>query len=249
MHIVGEPNRKEPVRFTVSIVSHGSGTLLPGLLADLRRTLPQESELLLTFNVPEDESFLGAFGDLPLRILRNDAPKGFGANHNQAFAASRGAYFVIVNPDVRLPCSPFDALALAVSDASVGACAPRVVSPQGTVEDSVRHYPSVMRLGKRVLLGRREADYGGEQLAPVDWAAGMFVMFRREAFDAVRGFDERYFMYFEDADICRRLWSRGLKVLYVPAATVVHDARRRSHRDPQHLRWHLRSALRFLVGV
>jgi GT2 family glycosyltransferase len=77
----------------------------------------------------------------------------------------------------------------------------------------------------------------------------MFVMFRREAFDAVRGFDERYFMYFEDADICRRLWSRGLKVLYVPAATVVHDARRRSHRDPQHLRWHLRSALRFLVGV
>jgi len=245
---VDQSYRAAPVHVTVSIVSHGSGRLLPALLSDLRRTLPPGAEVLLTFNVPEDESFLGAFGDLPLRILRNDAPKGFGANHNQAFAASRGSYFVIVNPDVRLAQSPFYALKLSLGDASVGACAPSVLSPQGTVEDSVRHYPTVMSLAKRVFLGRREVDYRGEKIVPVDWAAGMFVMFRREAFDAVCGFDERYFMYFEDADICRRLWRRGLKVLYVPLVTVVHDARRHSHRNPQHLRWHLRSALRFLAG-
>ena len=237
------------MRFSVSIVSHCSGALLPALLTDLRRTLPNESELLLTFNVPEDESFLGAFGDLPIRILRNDKPKGFGANHNQAFAASRGAYFLIVNPDVRLSASPFHSLMQPFVTSCVGACAPRVMSLAGSVEDSVRRYPTVLRLVKRVLMGSRNIDYKAEIATPVDWAAGMFVMFRREAFEAVGGFDERYFMYFEDVDLCRRLQQAGWAIIYHPGTSIIHDARRASHRQADHLRWHIRSAIRYLLGV
>jgi hypothetical protein len=237
------------MRFSVSIVSHCSGALLPALLTDLRRTLPNESELLLTFNVPEDESFLGAFGDLPIRILRNDKPKGFGANHNQAFAASRGAYFLIVNPDVRLSASPFHSLMQPFVTSCVGACAPRVMSLAGAVEDSVRRYPTVLRLVKRVLMGSRNIDYKTELATPVDWAAGMFVMFRREAFEAVGGFDERYFMYFEDVDLCRRLQQAGWVIIYHPGTSIIHDARRASHRQADHLRWHIRSAIRYLLGI
>jgi len=237
------------MRFSVSIVSHCSGALLPALLTDLRRTLPNESELLLTFNVPEDESFLGAFGDLPIRILRNDKPKGFGANHNQAFAASRGAYFLIVNPDVRLSASPFHSLMQPFVTSCVGACAPRVMSLAGAVEDSVRRYPTVLRLVKRVLMGSRNIDYKTELATPVDWAAGMFVMFRREAFEAVGGFDERYFMYFEDVDLCRRLQQAGWVIFYHPGTSIIHDARRASHRQADHLRWHIRSAIRYLLGI
>ncbi len=240
----------DPVHLSISIVSHGSGALIATLLSDLRPLLPPASEILVTFNIPEDESFLADFSDLPLSVLRNDAAKGFGANHNQAFAVSRGRCFVIVNPDIRLRESPFEALVDALGP-GIGACAPVVLSPGGSIEDSTRRFPTIPRLMKRVLLKQRHADYLaiGASPIPIDWSAGMFVAFAREAFESIGGFDIRYFMYMEDADICRRLWRDGWSVMLVPSARVIHDARRASWRDARHRRWHLRSALRFLVGI
>lgn len=197
------------MKFSISIVSHRSGALIANLLADLREWLPPESEILITINVKEDESFLAACSDLPITVLRNDVQQGFGSNHNQAFRISKGCLFVVVNPDVRLEVSPFGALERAMTGEPVGACAPIVLSPSGRVEDSVRRFPSLLRLAVRVLLRRRQADYPHDACTtiPVDWAAGMFVVFARETFAAVAGFDTRYYMYFEDADICRRLWA------------------------------------------
>jgi N-acetylglucosaminyl-diphospho-decaprenol L-rhamnosyltransferase len=65
-------------------------------------------------------------------------------------------------------------------------------------------------------------------------------------FRELRGFDERYFLYYEDVDLCRRLRKRGYEVVLVPSASAVHDARRESHRNLRHLSWHLASIARFL---
>jgi hypothetical protein len=81
-----------------------------------------------------------------------------------------------------------------------------------------------------------------------DWVAGMFMLFRREVFAEMSGFDERYFLYYEDVDLCRRLRRRGYDVRLVPTVTAVHDARRESRRSLRHLRWHLASMARFLFG-
>jgi N-acetylglucosaminyl-diphospho-decaprenol L-rhamnosyltransferase len=238
------------LRFSISIVSHRSGALIPALLADLRECIPADSEILVTLNVPEDEAFLEPFADLPLSVLRNPRQRGFGDNHNQAFAASRADYFVVVNPDIRLPASPFEKLVAGMAP-EVGARAPVVLSPDGAVEDSIRRFPTFARLARRVLLRQRSADYEvtGDTPRPIDWSAGMFVVFRRAAFQQIGGFDTRYFMYMEDADICRRLRQAGYGVELVPGARVVHDAQRASHRSAEHMRWHLRSALRFLAGI
>lgn len=221
------------------------------LLCDLRTHLPLDAEIILTLNVPEEEAFLEPFADLPLHVLRNDVQRGFGENHNRAFAASSGRLFAVINPDIRLTHSPFAALAEAVDRPSVGVAAPLVLSPKGTAEDSVRRFPSVPRLLRRIVLRNRRPDYlagdGTDHL--VEWAAGMFLLFTRKSFDAVRGFDTRYFMYFEDVDICRRLANQGRTVMFVPRAQVIHAAERASHRSLKHLRWHSRSALRFLFKV
>ncbi|MFZ3484843.1 glycosyltransferase [Sphingomonas sp. 3-13AW] len=233
---------------TLSIVSHGQGDLIRHLLGDLRRLNLSGISVILTLNIPEDEGWLSEADDLPIRIIRNEQPLGFGANHNQAFACSTTDLFCVVNPDIRLPDDGLVRLSHYFADPRVAACAPLVVGSDGQVQDSARRFPNPVRLARRVLLRQREADYAPDAGTDVDWVAGMLVLFRREAFAQVRGFDERYFMYLEDADICRRLRSVGWRTFYQPSVVVVHDARRNSHRSLRHLRWHMRSMIRFLTG-
>lgn len=240
------------MKFTISIVSHHSGHLITNLLKDLQQHLPPDAEILLTLNCPEVEDFLTHAKGLPLVVIRNPRPLGFGANHNQAFALARGKLFVVVNPDIRLLASPWQTLEDAFFQ-GIGACAPQVLSPSGQAEDSVRLYPSIPRLFRRVVLKRHLADYvpQSQNLLPisVDWVAGMFVAFDADAFRRVGGFDTRYHMYFEDVDICQRLNAAGYRVIWAPATSVIHDAQRASHRSWMYRRWHLRSALRYLTGL
>lgn len=239
------------MRLSISIVSHGSGHLLASLLQDLRSFPPEgEFEILLTLNRPEDEAFLAHADGLPLIVLRNVRPLGFGANHNQAFAMAHGERFVILNPDIRLEAAPWAHLQASCVD-DVAACAPLVRAPTGGIEDSARRYPTIARLLRRAMLGQRSADYpvsaNGASIQ-VDWVAGMFVMFAADAFRAIGGFDTRYHMYLEDVDICKRFNAAGRRVLWVPACEAIHAAQRASRRNWQHRRWHWRSMIRFMTG-
>lgn len=238
------------VTYTLSVVSHGQAALVRLLLSDLERLGPADVEVLLTLNVPEDEHGLVS-SRFPLRVIRNTQPKGFGANHNAAFAASRGAYFVVINPDIRLPNLALDGLRQIIDQDHTGACAPLVVNPLGRLEDSARRFPTVLSLLRRVALRDRSLDYQWQGTSQeVDWVAGMFVIFRREAFEQVGGFDDRrFFMYFEDVDICGRMKRMGWAVRVQPAVRVVHDAQRASRRRLAHLWWHLTSAARYLTGL
>lgn len=237
-------------QLSLSVVSHGQGQIVRHLLADLRQLKDCTFEILLTVNIPEDLGFLEAFADLPLRLLHSPVARGFGANHNAAFAVSRGRCFAVVNPDIRAPQLALQPLLQLLQDPQVGVCAPEVVSRAGTREDSVRRFPTVARLLRRVLLRQRAPDYQWQaQPIRVDWVAGMFMVFDRQVFARLQGFDEHYFMYLEDVDICRRLHRLGLQVLLQPALHVVHDAQRASRRNPRHLAWHLRSTLRYFTGL
>lgn len=235
---------------SLSIVSHGQARLIAPLLDDLRRLALPGIEVLITINLPEDET---PFQDLPFpsRIIRNPAPKGFGANHNAAFEQSRGRFFVVVNPDIRLPSLDVQQLLAVFADPQVGAVAPVVLNGAGGIEDSVRRFPTIASLMRRVLLKQRVPGYQwGHDPISVDWTAGMFVVFRREAYAAVGGFDHlRFFMYFEDVDICRRLRRAGWQIILQPAISLIHDAQRASHRSWKHLRWHLTSAARYFTGL
>jgi GT2 family glycosyltransferase len=239
-----------PPQVSFSVVSHGQSALVRQLLDDLARLALADIEVILTTNIPEGGEAYPAC-PFPVRQIRNDAPKGFGANHNAAFRVARGRWFVVVNPDIRLTALDLAALLQPLQDPAVAAVAPVVLSKAGAVEDSVRRFPTVGRLARRVLLKQRAPDYRWErEPIDVDWAAGMFVVFRPDAFQAVGGFDDRrFFMYFEDVDICARLRARGLRVVLQPRVSVIHDARRDSHRSLKHLRWHLASAARFLTGL
>lgn len=230
----------------VSVVSHLHGPLVRPLLDDLARCAVPGMRVVLTLNAPETLPFEPAAFPYPVEVLTNSAPRGFGANHNAAFARRDAEYFAVLNPDLRLPQDPFHVLLPALRDPLVGAVAPRIVDPHGAPEDHARAFPTPLTILSK-LAGSRPRVRGGAAGAPfrADWIAGMFMLFRGEAFAAVGGFDEGYYLYYEDVDLCARLAARGLRVEVHPAAAAVHDARRESHRNPRFLLWHVKSMARF----
>lgn len=227
---------------TLSAVSHGQASLVQRLLQDITSLGRVDLQVILTVNVPETLPPAAAAAE----VIRNSRPRGFGANHNAAFSRARGEYFCVLNPDIRLPQDPFPALLAELADPGVGVVAPRIVDASGRPEDSVRRFPTVGSLLRKLVSGRPGPDYTFDA-APVavDWVGGMFMLFPRAAFERVRGFDERFFLYYEDVDICRRLHGAGYRVLATPRASAVHEAQRASRRNPRHMAMHARSMLRY----
>lgn len=229
----------------VSIVSHGHGVMVERLVAQLR-DCPEVSQIVLTLNIPEG---LAVIADDLVRMVRNVSPRGFGANHNAAFATiERPSFYCVLNPDVELVGNPFPDLLACLARKSVGLAAPLILSPAGEQEDSARYFPTLASLLRKALWGD-EGRYVGDRAPSVlfpDWVAGMFMLFRFETYAALGGFDESYFLYYEDVDICKRAKLKGWQVALCPAASAVHDARRASRRSLRHLRWHLSSMVRYL---
>lgn len=235
---------------SISIVSHSQARMLKALLADLdRHCKPHSLEILLTLNLPEELPFNTSVFSFPVIVHKNSAAKGFGTNHNQAFAKSSGQFFCVMNPDIRLDDDPFRALLACLKDASIGVAAPLVVGENGATEDSARRFPTPLKILCKAVGGCKGGDYivKDEVIFP-DWVGGMFMLFRREIFEKLGGFDQRYFLYYEDVDLCARLRLHGYAVTLCPAASVVHHAQRSSHRSIKYLRWHLTSMLRFFCS-
>lgn len=241
------------VSIAFSVVSHGQGDLVKMLLDDLVKLdfFPFGSvQIIVTLNVPENENFLMGYRDR-VTLLRNSRPLGFGENHNVAFGSANADYFVVLNPDIRI----YESFASHIIDASReewGCMAPLVVNPKGVIEDNARRYPNILRIIGRVLLREKSADYdvpNDKENVSVDWVAGMFMVFRSDVYRDLKGFDQNYFMYLEDADICRRLNKAGYRVVLNPKFSIVHDARRKTFGNLIHFAWHLRSMIRFIVRI
>ena len=236
-------------RITVSVVSHAQNALVNQLVEDLAAHCAPGLKVIITENVPDGEPLRLPQASHEFEIIRNTRAKGFGANHNAAFALCRTELFCVANPDIRLPTDPFGRLLATLNERRAGVVAPLVLSAQGSVEDSARHFPTVTSLVRKAFAKGAKPDYAVDQGAKeVDWVAGMFMLFAAEAFRALGGFDERYFLYYEDVDLCRRMRCRGYKVVYEPAVSVTHDARRASRRNPRLMRIHAASALRYLLS-
>jgi N-acetylglucosaminyl-diphospho-decaprenol L-rhamnosyltransferase len=170
------------------------------------------------------------------QLVASDENLGFGAAVNLVARRTDSPWLAIANADIALEPSALDALLRAgEADPGAGAIAPRLVLPDGTTQHSVFAFPTLALalvvnsgIGRLVpRLGDRFALLGGwdEQRARrVPWAIAAFLLVRREAWDAVGGFDERQWMYAEDLDLGWRLRRAGWATRYEPAARVAHES-------------------------
>ncbi len=235
---------------TLSIVSHRHNGMTNHLLGDIGRLCDGKIRVILTENIPDSVSISTGNLSFPVEKIVNESPKGFGANHNAAFARCHTPLFCVVNPDVRFESDPLPFLSKTLEDGRVGVVGPMVRNSSGTLEDSARVFPTGTSLLLRVFERRVGAAYPIDQgPLPVDWIAGMFMLFRRETYAAVGGFDEAYFLYYEDVDICWRLHAKGYSVVYDPRVEITHDAQRASRGNLRLAAHHLASMFRYLRRI
>lgn len=226
-----------PRLITVSIVSHGQLGLIRPLLEQLDRFSDAVVEkVILTINIPEADVLGDASLRFPIERIENDAPKGFGANHNQAFLHCSTPWFLVLNPDIRFDR---DVLAPLVAQAAPdsGLLTPRILEPGKTEPEQHRAIITPLEI-----LTRRRPGYVRPTVPA--WIPGLFMLFRTETYAAIGGFDERFFMYGEDFDICARTRLAGWQLQVGEDLMALHDARRASHGSTRHLYWHITSLLR-----
>jgi N-acetylglucosaminyl-diphospho-decaprenol L-rhamnosyltransferase len=252
--------RAEAARVAVVIVNYQSYDELHACLESLGqacRVWP-----VVVVDHASDPAAAGAlssrFPDVRLLCLEQNA--GFAAGINTGVRATDAPFLLFINPDCTIESEACCRLVECLErNPDAGVAGPRIRNADGSIQPSARRFPDLTTAvaGRsswltRVLPGnpisRRNLparDASLTSIVDVDWVSGACMLVRRKAFDAVGGMDQGFFLYWEDADFCRRLDHAGWRTLYVPAASVVHVGGRSSrHAADASLEAFHRSALR-----
>jgi N-acetylglucosaminyl-diphospho-decaprenol L-rhamnosyltransferase len=249
----------------VVTVTYSPGPHLNRFLASLSHATDRPVTVIMADNGSTDGAPEEAVERYPnVRLMRTGGNLGYGTAVNRAVDeylkdADNSEYFVVANPDVQWGPRSIDMLLEAAARwPRAGSLGPLIRDPDGSVYPSARHQPSLIRGGMHAVVGPLwrsnpwTAAYRQARLTPseraVGWLSGSCLLLRRDAFDEVGGFDERYFMYMEDVDLGDRLAHAGWQNVYVPAAEILHDKGHATGRDPaRNLAAHHTSTYTFLA--
>lgn len=235
------------VGLTAIVVNYNAGDDLGRALRAIAESCAGRSwEAVVVDNASSDGSEAVVDRFTPqVRLVRNPVNVGFGRAVNQAAGSSSARWLLLVNPDCRLDKGAVSVMgAVLEAEPDCAVVGPRILDTSGAVQGSARGDPdmftglfgrtSALRtMASRLPVARRDVvteDALGlnRSSVVVDWVSGACMLIRRDAFEAAGGFDERFFLYWEDADLCRRLRRLGHHVRYVPGAVAVHDVGRSS---------------------
>lgn len=211
---------------TVSIVSGGSAQLLADCLASLPQAAGSAAlDVAVVDNAigaPLDE-LAAAHPDV--RWIRSPQRRGFGANHNMAVAGSDARHLFVLNDDTVLGPSCIERLVRFMDrNPTVGCAGPRMVFADGRRQASAFRFPTPARLALTALTLERRGWVMSDtdRARRVDWVHGAAMFVRTQAFRDAGGFDEGFYMYSEDVDLCRRLQDMGWRVAFLPGAWLTH---------------------------
>jgi hypothetical protein len=220
-------------RIDVVVVSYNSRDTLRGCVEPLA-ALPWAAVTVVD-NASPDGS-LEAVADLPVQALDSGRNGGFGFGCNRGMAAGSAPYVLFLNPDARIAGADLERLADALdADPEVAIVGPRLLEDGDRLVPSMRRYQRagsswaqalfLHRLLRRAPWAneiiREPAEY--EHPAAPEWLSGACLLARRDVLEAIGGFDEEFFLYCEDMDLCARARAAGHRVRYEPSATARHE--------------------------
>jgi len=244
-------------RVCAVVVNHEAGAALLECVASLRAE--GVVEVIVVDNASSDgstEALVSADG--AVRLVQTGTNLGYGAAANRGIDATGLELVLVSNPDVAVHGGALAALVEVLgADPVLAVAGPRILEADGTRYPSARRFPSLVDAAGHALLGDlapnnrftrryRMGDLATDQVTEVDWVSGACFLARRRALEELGGFDESYFMYAEDTDLCWRARRAGWGVVYVPDAVVTHVQGISTARRPYRmLVAHHRSVFRF----
>ena len=222
---------------TVVIVSYNTEDILRHCLQALfTHSAGIEMEVFVVDNNSADGSCGMVQKEFPaVRLISNSKNVGFAAANNQAFRLASGRYIILLNPDAYLqPLSIRKGIDFMDDTVQCGLCGGKIISPEGRLEPSARRFPSALsklltlssisgKFSNSPILNRHEfGGFAHDHPMEVDWVPGTFTIVRKEMLDSIGFFDERFYLYYEDTDLCLRAKKAGWKVYFIPFAEVMH---------------------------
>jgi len=209
--------------FSLIIVSFNTKEILKNALSSIFAYCPREMfEVIVIDNNSGDgsaEMLNNFFGD-KIKLIINKHNAGFGAANNLGAKIARGEYLFFLNSDIIAKEDILSGLAkIFESRPEIGILAPRLILPDGSEQKFASgNFPSLADL----ILGKIKKDAAEKKYIKIDWVSGAALAIRKNLFDQAGGFDENFFMYFEDIDLCKRVKDISYQVAVLPSITVVH---------------------------
>jgi N-acetylglucosaminyl-diphospho-decaprenol L-rhamnosyltransferase len=255
---VPEPGASGAEKVAAVVVDYDTGPALAACVSSLLAEAVGQV-VVVDNGAPDSASSVLRSAGLSVPVVVTGRNLGYGGGANRGMAAAGDHEYVLVcNPDLQVhPGAVAELVAVLDADPAWAMVGPRIVTPAGDVYPSVRRFPSMADAAGHALLALfrpdnpfsrryRPPDAGGDRRAPADWVSGACFLARRSAMEELGGFDERYFMFAEDMDLCWRAHRAGWGVGVQPAAVVTHvEGISRSRHPYRMLVAHHRSALRF----
>ncbi len=239
--------KPQRVDLSIVIVNWNTRALLLNCLHSIAAQLtPFTSQIIVVDNASEDDSVEAVRQTFPtVELIENEKNFGFAKANNLALRECTGRFVLLINSDVVLRDGCFDALYRYMEEhREIGMIGPRVLNGDLTLQESCKEFPTVWNSfcravaldtafpRVRLFSSQLMRYWSHEDIRKVDILSGCFWMVRREALAAVGPLDERFFMYAEDRDWCKRYWEAGWPVVYCPRAEAIHLAEASSSRDP-----------------
>ena len=224
------------VDLSVVVVNYNAGDYLRRCLASLEASAGEvRFEVVVVDNASSDGSARHVGDHASARLVANPDNRGFARAANQGIAGTSAPFVLLLNPDAEIVGGTLEALVKVADDRPrAGAIGASVRNPDGTLQPSARKVPGLAESLGHAFLGPflpnnrftrayTIADWDRRSEREVEWVSGSAMLLRREALDDVGAFDEGYFMYVEDVDLCTRLRRGGWSVLFSPELEVVHQ--------------------------
>ncbi|MGA8439337.1 MAG: glycosyltransferase family 2 protein [Candidatus Sulfotelmatobacter sp.] len=203
-------------------------------------------EIIVSDNGSSDASVEFIRAHYPeVRVIENKANLRFAKANNVGIRASRGEYVLILNPDTIIHEGTLDQLVtFADEHPEAGAFGCKVLNPDGSYQESARPFPTlrgewIAALYLRPLaylsdwfISDTYTGWNGDTQRTVDWLSGCSLFVRRDALERISGFDDQFFYYYEDVDLCRRIWQAGYTILFTPRMSITHLGGQSTKRFP-----------------
>jgi GT2 family glycosyltransferase len=216
----------------VVVVSYNNRDELRACVEDLSQA--DGITVIVVDNASSDRS-LEAVADLAVVAIQLDDNLGFGHGCNVGWRHGRSEFVLFLNPDAEMAAASVQRLAEKLGeDPATGIVGPKIVNENGAVDFSIRRFPRLTSTYAQALFVHRVLpraawvdevvrDTSSYRVAgPAEWLSGACLLVRRDLLERLGGFDEGFFMYCEDKDLCRRAWAAGYAVVFEPAAVATH---------------------------